>query len=225
MNIMEVELEKSWKDVLKEEFQKDYMKELQAFLVGEKKKGQLIYPSSPNIFNAFNYTPFDKVKVVIIGQDPYHGPNQAHGLSFSVQNGIKTPPSLLNIYKELQNDIPGFVIPQHGDLTNWAKQGVLLLNATLTVEAGKAGSHKKKGWERFTDEVIKKLSERRKGIIFLLWGKFAQSKAVLIDHSKHYFLVAPHPSPLARGFKGCQHFSKTNALLRKIGLQEINWQN
>jgi len=222
---MAVQLEKSWKNILEEEFEKDYMKNLKAFLLKEKQEGHIIYPPSNCIFNAFNHTPFNKVKVVIIGQDPYHGPNQAHGLSFSVQKGIRIPPSLLNIYKELQSDIAGFIIPNHGDLTKWADEGVLLLNATLTVRAGQAGSHQKKGWERFTDEAIKKLSELREGIVFLLWGKFAQSKAAFIDSKKHYILMAPHPSPLSHGFKGCRHFSKTNEILRKNGLKEIDWQN
>lgn len=222
---MAVQLEKSWKNILEQQFEQDYMKNLKAFLLKEKQEGHVIYPPSDCIFNAFNHTPFDKVKVVIIGQDPYHGPNQAHGLSFSVQKGVRTPPSLLNIYKELKSDIPGFIIPNHGDLTKWADEGVLLLNATLTVRAGQPGSHQKKGWERFTDEAIKKLSEKREGLVFLLWGKFAQSKSTFIDNEKHHILMAPHPSPLAQGFKGCRHFSKTNELLKKNGLTEINWQN
>ena len=221
---MAIQLEESWRRVLAEEFEKDYMIKLKAFLKSEKDAGKVIYPPGNLIFNAFNHTPFDKVKVVIIGQDPYHGPHQAHGLSFSVQKGVAIPPSLRNIFKELSTDIPGFKIPSHGELTKWADQGVLLLNATLTVRAGEAGSHQNKGWERFTDTAILKLAEKREGIIFLLWGRFAQSKAAFIDESKHHVLKAPHPSPLAQGFLGCHHFSKTNEILIKEGKEPIDWQ-
>lgn len=221
---MAVQLEESWNRVLREEFEKDYMKKLRAFLVKEKQEGKTIYPPGDCIFNAFAHTPFDKVKAVIIGQDPYHGPHQAHGLAFSVQKGVAIPPSLRNIYKELKNDVPGFNPPSHGNLTKWADEGVLLLNATLTVRAGEAGSHQKKGWEEFTSEAIKQLAEKRDGIIFLLWGRYAQSKAEFIDSSRHYVLKAPHPSPLAQGFIGCKHFSKTNEILEKSKKGGIDWQ-
>ncbi|MBC7915112.1 MAG: uracil-DNA glycosylase [Pyrinomonadaceae bacterium] len=220
---MAVQLEESWNRVLREEFDKDYMKNLKAFLLKEKQEGKAIYPPGNLIFNSFTHTPFNRVKVVIIGQDPYHGPNQAHGLAFSVQRGIAIPPSLRNIYKELQNDIPGFIIPVHGELTKWADEGVLLLNATLTVRANEAGSHQKKGWEEFTDRAIKVLAEQQQGLVFLLWGKYAQSKAALIDDKKHFILKAPHPSPLAQGFIGCRHFSKTNEILEKSGKICIDW--
>ncbi|HEY0667663.1 MAG TPA: uracil-DNA glycosylase [Sphingobacteriaceae bacterium] len=223
---MALQLDDSWKQVLGEEFGKEYMKNLKAFLKSEKEKGHIIFPPGSLIFNALNHTPFDLVKVVILGQDPYHGPNQAHGLSFSVQKGITPPPSLKNIFKELQQDIPGYKIPSHGDLTKWADQGVLLLNATLTVESGKPGSHQNKGWETFTDVIIHTLSAKRTGIIFLLWGRFAQSKRNLIDVSKHHVLMAAHPSPFSahNGFLGCRHFSKTNALLVQSGKVPIDWQ-
>jgi uracil-DNA glycosylase len=221
---MAIQMEESWKLILEPEFEKQYMKDLKAFLLREKESGHLVYPPSPAIFNAFNHTPVDQVKVVIIGQDPYHGQGQAHGLSFSVQKGVRIPPSLMNIFKELVADIPGFSYPAHGDLTSWADQGVLLLNATLTVRANAAGSHQNKGWERFTDEAIRRLSDAGTGIVFLLWGRFAQSKETLIDTGRHYILKAPHPSPLAQGFLGCRHFSKANALLRQQGKTEINWQ-
>jgi uracil-DNA glycosylase len=217
-------LDESWKKVLIKEFQSDYFKSLKGFLVGEKKQ-HIIYPPAARIFAAFNYTPFDKVKVIIIGQDPYHGHEQANGLCFSVNDGIAQPPSLQNIFKELNSDL-GFPIPKTGNLETWAKQGVLLLNATLTVRANQAGSHQKQGWENFSDAVIKSISEKRKGLVFLLWGKFAQAKEALIDTSKHYVLKAPHPSPFSvhSGFFGCKHFSKTNALLKKEGLKEIDWR-
>ena len=221
---MAVQLESSWNEVLGEEFGKDYMIKLKAFLLQEKQQGKVVYPPANCIFNAFAHTPFDKVKVVIIGQDPYHGPNQAHGLAFSVQKGVPVPPSLRNIYKELASDIPDFRIPQHGELTKWADEGVLLLNATLTVRAGEAGSHQKKGWEQFTDQAIKILAENREGIVFLLWGRYAQSKAAFIDGGRHHILKAPHPSPLAQGFLGCRHFSKTNEILEKSARKGINWQ-
>jgi len=218
------QIEDSWKAVLADEFNKPYFQELKAFLVEERKK-YIVYPSGQNIFNAFTHTPFDSVKVVIIGQDPYHGTGQAHGLSFSVPDGIKPPPSLANIFKELQTDI-GMPIPKRGNLEDWAKQGVLLLNSTLTVRANEAGSHQKKGWEQFTDTVIKILSEQKSGIIFLLWGRFAQDKAQLIDASKHHILKAAHPSPFSayNGFMGCKHFSKTNEILINKGFTSIDWQ-
>src|ERR1700749_867475 len=182
---MDVKIEESWKEALRQEFTKPYFLQIVTLLKNEKISGKIVYPPGGLIFNAFNTTPFDKVKVVIIGQDPYHGLNQAHGLSFSVQKGVRVPPSLQNIYKELATDIPGFKIPQTGDLTEWAEQGVLLLNATLTVRATEAGSHQKKGWEIFTDTVIKKISDEQSGVVFILWGSYAQSKAPLIDSSKH----------------------------------------
>jgi uracil-DNA glycosylase len=223
---MAVEIESSWLAVLKDEFEKDYMIKLKQFLKSEKEAGQTVYPKGGDIFNAFNHTPFNKLKVVILGQDPYHGANQAIGLSFAVRKGITVPPSLVNIYKELATDITGFQIPSHGDLTEWADQGVLLLNATLTVRAGVAGSHQKQGWEIFTDTVIRKISEQKEGVVFLLWGKFAQAKAELIDASKHHILKAAHPSPFSvhNGFFGCHHFSQTNEILKKEGKSEIDWQ-
>ncbi|MCD8739600.1 uracil-DNA glycosylase [Mucilaginibacter roseus] len=223
---MAIDLEPSWLNVLGGEFQKDYMVKLREFLKSEKESGQTVYPKNSDIFNAFNKTPFDELKVVILGQDPYHGAHQAHGLSFSVQKGINPPPSLKNIYKELITDIPGFNIPSHGELTEWAEQGVMMLNATLTVRAGSPGSHQKKGWEIFTDTVIKTISDEKEGIIFLLWGKFAQAKAELIDANKHHILKAAHPSPYSAdsGFFGCKHFSKTNAILQEEGKKPIDWQ-
>jgi len=217
------QIEKSWKEVLMEQFQQEYFTKLKEFLVEEKKKN-VVYPPGPMIFNAFNYTPFNDVKVVLLGQDPYHGPGQAHGLCFSVQNGVQKPPSLINIFKEIQSDI-GIPYPKGGNLEKWAHQGVLLLNATLTVRAHQAGSHQKKGWEQFTDAAIVALSKKREGIVFLLWGAYAQAKASIIDQSKHFVLTAPHPSPLSvtRGFFGCKHFSKTNELLKKQGKSEIDW--
>lgn len=219
-------LQPSWFAVLSDELEKPYFKELKSFLLDEQQKGFIVFPKNKDIFNAFNYTPFDEVKVVIIGQDPYHGDGQAHGLSFSVQKGITPPPSLKNIYKELANDIDNFQIPKHGDLTSWAKQGVLLLNATLTVNAHQPGSHQKRGWEIFTDHVISEISLKKTGVIFLLWGKFAQQKENLIDTAKHHVLKAAHPSPFSayNGFFGSKHFSKTNDILKKQGLKPINWQ-
>ena len=216
-------INQSWRKVLEKEFQSDYFMLLKEFLIEERKKF-IIYPPAGKIFASFNYTSFDDVKVVIIGQDPYHGPGQANGLCFSVGDGIPQPPSLQNIFKELHSDL-GIPIPQTGNLEPWAKQGVLLLNATLTVRANQAGSHQKQGWENFTDTAIKALSEKRKGLIFLLWGKFAQAKEMLIDTSKHHVLKAPHPSPFSvhSGFFGCRHFSKTNEILRRENLGEINW--
>jgi len=217
-------IDESWYQVLKEEFEKDYFKNLKNFLVEEKKK-HTIYPPGNQIFAAFDSTPFDKVKVVILGQDPYHGPGQAHGLCFSVNAGVKHPPSLRNIYKEIENDL-GIVYPKSGALIPWTKQGVLLINATLTVRAHQAGSHQKKGWEQFTDAVIQKLSEQKSGLVFLLWGSFAISKSNLIDQSKHHILSTVHPSPLSahRGFFGSKHFSKTNELLSRNGIAPIDWR-
>jgi len=223
---MAITLEPSWLAVVQEEFEKPYMTNLKKFLQNEKDARQIVYPKNADIFRAFNDTPFDKVKVVILGQDPYHGPNQAHGLSFSVPKGIVIPKSLINIYKELATDIPGFIKPTHGNLEEWAKQGVLLLNATLTVRAGEAASHQKKGWEIFTDEVIHKLSEKRIGLVFILWGAYAQSKIPLIDQNKHHIIKSVHPSPLSveRGFWGSKPFSKANAYLEKEGEKPIDWQ-
>jgi uracil-DNA glycosylase len=223
---MALNFEPSWLNVLREEFDKDYMVNLRKFLKEEQEAGHKTYPKNADIFNAFWKTPFDKVKVVILGQDPYHGENQAHGLSFSVQKGINPPPSLKNIYKELVTDIPGFVIPNHGDLTEWTEQGVLLLNASLTVRAGTPASHQKRGWEEFTDTVIKTISEKKSGIVFILWGAFAQAKAELIDQTKHFIIKSPHPSPFSadRGFFGSKPFSKTNAILVKEGKMSIDWQ-
>jgi uracil-DNA glycosylase len=221
----EVKLEPSWKKRLSDEFDAPYMVKLRAFLQAEIKADKTIYPKPSEYFNAFQHTPFDKVEVVILGQDPYHGPGQAHGLCFSVRPPVPPPPSLLNIFKELEADIPGFKRPSHGCLTSWADQGVLLLNSVLTVEAGKAGSHQNQGWEIFTDKAIACLNEEREGIVFILWGAYAQKKGQIIDRSKHHVLSGPHPSPLSshRGFFGSKPFSKTNAYLRKIGRKEINW--
>lgn len=223
---MSVNLEESWLKAIDGEFEKDYMKNLKAFLLEEKQRGATIYPKGTDIFNALAHTTFDKVEVVILGQDPYHGTGQAHGLSFSVQKGMTIPPSLKNIYKELEADIPGFKTPGHGNLTKWADEGVLLLNATLTVRAHEAGSHQGKGWEIFTDKLISTLSEQRKGIVFLLWGRYAQNKSALIDESKHTVLKAAHPSPFSayNGFFGCKHFSQANAILIKEGKKPIDWQ-
>lgn len=223
---MAIDLEPGWLNVLQDEFKKDYMVKLRHFLQDEKQQGQVVYPKNTDIFNAFNKTPFDKVKVVILGQDPYPGAHQAHGLSFSVQKGIAIPRSLINIYKELETDIPGFKKPAHGNLEGWAQQGVLLLNATLTVRAGAPASHQKKGWEIFTDAVIKKISDLKEGVVFILWGSYAQSKIALIDQNKHFILKSVHPSPLSveRGFWGSKPFSKTNELLEKQGKTPIDWQ-
>ena len=207
---MDVQIESSWKRELKDEFTKPYFLEIVSFLKREKNAGKVIYPPGPLIFNAFNQTHFDKVKVVLLGQDPYHNPGQAHGLSFSVPNGVKLPPSLVNIYKEIQTDL-GIAMPVgYGNLTKWAEQGVLLLNAILTVSANEPASHSKYGWMNFTDTVITKISAEKKGVIFLLWGKFAQEKQLLIDETKHFVLKAAHPSPFSadKGFFGCKHFSK-----------------
>ena len=219
-----IKIDPTWKEILEEEFLSSYFAELKSFLLEEKSKHIIVYPPGPLIFSAFDLTPFDKVKVVIIGQDPYHGPGQAHGLCFSVPTGIKPPPSLVNIFKEIQNDLD-LSIPKSGNLEAWAKQGVLLLNATLTVRANQAGSHQNRGWEQFTDAVIRKLSEKRSGLVFLLWGRFAQAKESLIDAGKHVILKAAHPSPFsaASGFFGCKHFSKTNEILREKGEPGIDW--
>ena len=223
MTQIDPQIETSWKEVLLEEFNAPYFKILKDFLIEEKKK-YTIFPPGSLIFNAFNHTPFDKVKVVILGQDPYHGPRQAHGLCFSVPQGVAAPPSLVNIFKELHADV-GIDIPHHGNLEKWTDQGVLLLNATLTVRANQAGSHQGKGWETFTDSAIRKISQQRSGIVFLLWGRYAQAKESMIDHSKHHILKAAHPSPFSayNGFMGCRHFSKTNEILEKQGLTKIDW--
>lgn len=217
------QIEESWKKILMNEFQSGYFSSLKNFLIEEKKR-ETIYPPGSQIFSAFNLTPFDKVKVIILGQDPYHGPGQAHGLCFSVPNGIHQPPSLINIFKEISSDL-NIPVPKNGNLENWAKQGVLLLNATLSVRANQAGSHQKRGWETFTDVVISKLSIKRDGLIFLLWGNYAQAKQSLIDATRHHILKSVHPSPLSasRGFFGCKHFSKTNDILRQLGKKEIDW--
>jgi uracil-DNA glycosylase len=218
------QIEESWREILQDQFNSSYFKSIKEFLVEEKQQ-YTVYPPGSLIFNAFNLTPFPAVRVVIIGQDPYHGAGQAHGLCFSVPRGITAPPSLINIFKEINVDL-GIPLPNHGNLEKWARQGVLLLNATLTVRANQAGSHQRKGWENFTDAVISQLSKQRVGLIFLLWGKFAQDKESLIDTQKHYILKAAHPSPYSayNGFFGCRHFSKTNEILRRHGLPEINWQ-
>ncbi|GIO21739.1 uracil-DNA glycosylase [Oceanobacillus sp. J11TS1] len=221
---MNIPLKNDWGQVLEQEFQKDYYKQLRQFLKAEY-ASHTIYPDMNDIFNALHFTPFQHVKVVILGQDPYHGPNQAHGLSFSVQPGVPVPPSLKNIYKELASDV-GFEIPSHGYLKKWAEQGVLLLNNVLTVRAHQAHSHKNKGWERFTNQVIQSLNQKEHPVVFLLWGAAAQKKVALIDTNKHYVLKAPHPSPLSahRGFFGSQNFSKTNEILEKENLSPIDWQ-
>ncbi|MBY0479186.1 MAG: uracil-DNA glycosylase [Chitinophagaceae bacterium] len=223
---MDVQIEASWKDELKQEFTKAYFQQIVAFLKTEKIQGKTIYPPGSLIFNAFTQTPFDRVKVVIIGQDPYHGPGQAHGLSFSVPDGIQPPPSLVNIYKEIESDMGVGMPAQQGNLSKWAQQGVLLLNAFLTVRANEAASHSKIGWENFTNAVIQKISDNKKGVVFLLWGKFAQEKQRLIDETKHHVLKAAHPSPLSayNGFFGCKHFSKTNELLLNQGYDPIDWK-
>lgn len=213
----------SWKKALWEDFQAPYFSELKTFLQSEKSKYN-VYPPGRNIFNAFNLTPLENVKVVILGQDPYHGPGQAHGLCFSVPQGIKPPPSLINIFKEINSDL-GHPIPNHGNLESWARQGVFLLNATLTVRASSAGSHQNQGWEKFTDQVIKTISDKKSTIVFLLWGKYAQAKEALIDQNRHYVLKAPHPSPFSAhtGFFGCKHFSKANSYLIDKGVKPIDW--
>lgn len=220
----EVKIESSWKQILQAEFEKPYFTNLVEFLKKEKESGKTIYPPGPQIFNAFEQCPFDKVRVVILGQDPYHQPGQAMGLSFSVPKGVPLPASLKNIYKEIQSDL-NVKMPDHGDLTEWAKNGVFLLNAILTVEKSKAGSHQKTGWQEFTDAVIKNLSNHKNKIVFLLWGNYARSKKLLIDQSKHAVLEAAHPSPLAGGaFFGCRHFSKTNEILIQLNQPPIEWK-
>ena len=219
-----VQIEASWKTVLQDQFEQPYFQALAAFLKKEKAAGKTIYPPGSLIFNAFNTTPFPEVKVVIIGQDPYHNPGEAMGLCFSVPKGVRVPPSLKNIYKELESDV-GASIPNHGDLTSWAQQGVFLLNAMLTVERNRPGSHQKIGWQDFTDAVIRKLSDGREHLVFMLWGGFARKKKELIDGSKHLILEAAHPSPLAGGaFFGSQHFSKANAYLQEHGMGKVEWQ-
>ena len=221
---MDVKIEQSWKEVLACEFEKDYFSRLTQFVKEEYSSGTPIYPPAKLIFNAFDHCPFDKVKVVILGQDPYHGAGQANGLCFSVNKGIAFPPSLLNIFKEIQSDM-GTPIPQDGDLTRWSDQGVLLLNATLTVRASQAGSHQKRGWEEFTDAAIRELASRRSGIVFILWGSYAQKKGAFIDRNKHLVLSSPHPSPLSayQGFFGNHHFSTANRYLKEQGKSEIIW--
>jgi uracil-DNA glycosylase len=223
--MLDLSLEASWERELGDEMGKDYYAAIGQFLKAEMDQGKVVYPKSTDIFNAFSLCPFPQVKVVILGQDPYHNPLQAHGLCFSVANGIAPPPSLVNIFKEIKSDL-GFDIPTTGNLNNWAKQGVLLLNASLTVEAHLPMSHSKIGWQIFTDAIIKKLSEQRENLVFLLWGKFAQSKAVMIDANKHLILQAAHPSPLSayNGFWGCRHFSKTNEYLLSHNFSPIDWQ-
>lgn len=217
------DIEASWKQVLEAEFSKTYFAELKHFLVEEKQK-HIIFPPGKLIFNAFSLTPFDTVKVVLLGQDPYHNIGQAHGLCFSVPDGIPHPKSLINIFKELQDET-GMAIPRSGNLEKWAKQGVLLLNASLTVRAHQAGSHQKQGWEQFTDAVIQAVSDKKEGVVFLLWGKYAQAKASMIDSKKHLILTTVHPSPLSasRGFFGCKHFIQTNEFLKQKGLDPIDW--
>jgi uracil-DNA glycosylase len=223
MDKTEPKIESEWLEVLRPEFDKPYFNELKSFLLEEKRLYR-VYPPGNRIFAAFDHTPFSKVKVVILGQDPYHGDGQAHGLCFSVPDGIALPPSLQNIYRELNTDL-GIPVPKSGNLEKWAHQGVLLLNATLTVRANQAGSHQRRGWENFTDEVIRQLSERCSGLVFILWGSYAQAKETMIDTSKHFVLKSVHPSPLSvyRGFFGCHHFSKTNELLVNTGKEPINW--
>lgn len=221
---MDVKINESWKQVLHKEFDKPYFKELVEFLHNEKRIGKSIYPPGSLIFNAFELTPFDKVKVVILGQDPYHGAGQAEGLSFSVPEGVTPPPSLKNIYKEINSDLGIDTANRSGSLKKWSSQGVFLLNAVLTVRASEPASHSNKGWETFTDAVIKSISDNKTGVVFLLWGNYARSKRGLIDSSKHFILEAPHPSPLARGaFFGCRHFSKTNQILKEENKAPIEW--
>jgi uracil-DNA glycosylase len=224
VNLDSIQIDQSWKEVLKDEFQKPYFSHIKEFLTQEKNNGKIIFPKGPDIFNAFNQTPFDNVKVVILGQDPYHGVGEAHGLCFSVQKWVRNPPSLQNIFKEIESDL-GIPRPAMGDLTKWANQGVFLLNASLTVRKDEANSHKDIWWQTFTDAVIKKLSDKKSGLVFLLWGAYAQSKEALIDTSKHTIFKAVHPSPLSahRGFMGCKHFSKTNEVLTKQWDTPIDW--
>jgi uracil-DNA glycosylase len=220
----EIRLEPSWKRRLESEFGQPYMAALREFLLQRKRAGAVVYPPGPLIFNALDSTPFDQVKVVVLGQDPYHGPGQAHGLCFSVREGVPPPPSLVNIFRELGDDI-GCQAPASGDLQAWADQGVLLLNAVLTVERGRAGAHQGKGWERFTDRIVSELNDGRDGLVFMLWGSYALKKGAVIDRDRHLVLTAPHPSPLSahRGFFGCRHFSKANAWLEQRGMAPIRW--
>jgi uracil-DNA glycosylase len=222
---MDVKIEPGWKEILKHEFEKPYFAQIPHHLKTEREQGKKIFPPGSQIFNAFNITPIDKVKVVILGQDPYHGPGQAHGLCFSVPNGIAQPPSLVNILKELHDDT-GVPIPGHGNLTHWAEQGVFLLNASLTVRSAEPMSHSKIGWAEFTDAVIRKISDTRQHVVFMLWGKFAQEKRILIDETRHLALRAAHPSPLSAhaGFFGCRHFSKANEYLLSKGIDPIDWK-
>lgn len=215
----------NWSDILSEEKQKPYFKQILEFLSNEVQAGQTIFPAKENIFNAFKYTEFDNLKVVILGQDPYHNYNQAHGLAFSVQKGVDIPPSLRNIYKELDNSIDDFQVPDHGCLINWAKQGVFLLNTTLTVQAHNANSHKDIGWDKFTDTVIQKISDNKEAVVFMLWGAHARKKKALVDSSKHYILESTHPSPLSahRGFLGCNHFKLCNEYLSTKKIDSIDW--
>ncbi len=221
---MDVKIEESWKFALKDEFSKAYFADIKAALITDKKEGIHIYPPGPKIFNAFDSTPLPEVKVVIIGQDPYHGPGQAHGLCFSVDHGVKAPPSLVNIFKEIKSDL-NIDPPNHGNLQSWADQGVFLLNAMLTVRAHQAASHQKIGWQKFTNAAIRIINDQLEGVVFLLWGKFAQNKANIINPRKHHILKAAHPSPFSayNGFFGCKHFSKTNELLKAQGKMEIDW--
>ena len=221
----EIKLEASWREKLEDQFQADYMLSLRKFLMQEKGQGKRIYPAGDEIFAALDATSFQKTKVVILGQDPYHGDGQAHGLCFSVNPGVQVPPSLLNIYKELQADV-GFKSPGHGCLRYWAEQGVLLLNSVLTVQAGQAASHQGKGWERFTDRIVELLNQEREGLVFILWGSYAQKKGAIVDRNRHLVLQSPHPSPLSasRGFFGNHHFSQANRYLESRGKQAIDWQ-
>ena len=220
----DIKLHPGWRAALRQEFEKPYMAELKRFLVGEREQGKRIFPAGANWFRALDLTPLDQVRVVILGQDPYHGPGQAHGLCFSVPDGVQLPPSLVNIFKELQSDI-GVRPARHGFLEHWARQGVLLLNSVLTVEMGRAASHRERGWERFTDAVIRIVNEKPEPVVFMLWGSYAQKKAAFVDGSRHLVLKAPHPSPLSAhsGFFGCRHFSKANAFLESRGLKPIDW--
>ncbi len=224
MNERTIKLHPDWLAHLQDEFSQSYMQQLSQFLRDEKAQGKIIYPDGDNIFNALNTTPLQAAKVVILGQDPYHGPGQAHGLSFSVPQGQAIPPSLRNIYKEIHSDL-GITPAQHGHLIDWAKQGVLLLNSVLTVQQSQAASHQGKGWEQFTDKVISVLNQQRSGLVFMLWGSYAQKKGQVIDRNRHLVLTAPHPSPLSahRGFLGCRHFSQANAYLQEQQQQTIDW--
>lgn len=220
----EIRLHQSWLGPLRGEFEQPYMAELKRFLLAEKERGKRIFPKGPNWFRALDLTPLEDVRVVILGQDPYHGAGQAHGLCFSVPDGVPPPPSLVNIYKELESDL-GISRPQHGFLEHWAKQGVLLLNSVLTVEMGQAASHRDRGWERFTDRIIAEVNAKSEPVVFMLWGSYAQKKAAFVDTSLHLVLKAPHPSPLSAhsGFFGCRHFSKANACLESRGMKPIDW--